>query len=270
MNVFSIRTTDCLRLPVDGVDFWYIHTDAISPGEALERFQHYLSTDEKDAHHKFVFEVDRHSYLLSHVLVRLAISHYLGLPPESWTFRRGPHGKPSLSGPTEVPLKFNLSHSTGVAVCGVTMDQELGVDVEALPARQSIHEIAARFFSKQEVEMLQKLTPEESDKTALELWTLKESFVKALGLGLSLEPHRFGFILESHAAPRLEFTIGVGEPVQDWQFARLALRSSHTAAIALKSPRSPHLVHQAIELVPTSLSLRIRPLAPNSRHYWTL
>jgi 4'-phosphopantetheinyl transferase len=260
----------CLSPPFDGVDFWYVHADAMTPNEALERFEHCLSTDEKDTHDRFVFESDRHSYLLSHVLVRLALSHYLSLPPKCWTFRRGLHGKPSLSGPTEIPMKFNLSHTTGVAVCGVTVGREVGVDVEALPARANMREVAARFFSKPEVELVQKLTPEESDQRSLELWTLKESFVKALGLGLSLEPNLFGFAFDSGGTPRLEFTTGVGEPLQDWRFARLTLRSSYTAAIALQDARSLNLVLHAIELVPPNLSPRIRPLTPNSHNYWTL
>jgi len=259
-----------LNLPFDGVDFWYVHTDAITPDEALERFYHCLSDDEKDRHNRFVFEADRHSYLLSHVLLRLAVSHYLGLPPQSCTFQSGPYGKPSLSGPSEIPLKFNLSHTTGVAVCGVTLRDELGVDVEALSARPSIREVAARFFAKPEVEMLEKLTGEESDERALELWTLKESFVKALGVGLSLEPHLFGFAFAPGGAPYLEFTAGIGEPVQDWRFGRVNLRSSHTAAVAFHNPSSQNLLLHAIELVPPNLSLRIRRLTPNPQNYWAV
>jgi 4'-phosphopantetheinyl transferase len=144
------------------------------------------------------------------------------------------------------------------------------VDVEAISARPNIQEVAARFFSKPEVEMVQKLTREEADKTALELWTLKESFVKAIGVGLSIEPHLYGFAFESEGAPRLEFSAAIGEPVQDWRFGRVGLRSLHTAAIALQNPRSQSLLLHAIELVPPDLSLRIRRLIPNPQNYWTL
>ena len=92
----------------------------------------------------------------------------------------GPRGKPFF--PALTGLCFSLSHSGETVLCALS-DRELGCDAEVLgrPRR----ELAARFFHERERRWLSSLPPEEEQEGFFRLWTLKESYVKATGQGLS-------------------------------------------------------------------------------------
>ena len=76
--------------------------------------------------------------------------------PESLTFREAGGGKPKLAN-TDLPLRFNLSHSKTLAVLAIALDKEVGVDVEDI--RPIEVDVAKRFFSKAEVCRAAKLSP---------------------------------------------------------------------------------------------------------------
>ena len=98
------------------------------------------------------------------------------LPPIAF----GPQGKPYF--PDRPDLQFSLSHSADAALCALS-DSSVGCDVEILgPARP---ELAERFFHPSERRWLSALPPSEYDEAFFRLWTLKESYLKATGLGLS-------------------------------------------------------------------------------------
>ncbi len=109
----------------------------------------------------------------------------------------GPHGKPFF--PTLPTLHFNLSHSGGTVLCALS-GSELGCDVETLAAAKP--ELAARFFHPAERDWLAALPAAAQGEGFFRLWTLKESVLKATGLGLSLPLSSFAVDL-SGAAPRL-------------------------------------------------------------------
>ena len=97
------------------------------------------------------------------------------------------NGKPYLDGVSD--LFFNISHSEGMVMCAIS-DKEVGCDIEAL--RDFDIEIAKRFFCDEEYEqILNCKTKNEQNDMFLRLWTLKESFLKATGLGLSLPLNSF-------------------------------------------------------------------------------
>lgn len=133
----------------------------------------------------------------------------LGLGPAG-DFAFGPQGKPYL--PERPDIHFSLSHSGGYVLCALS-DSELGCDVEA--PRPAKPELAARFFHPLECDWLFSLPPREQENAFLRLWTLKESYLKAVGLGLSLPLNSFCIL------PK-----GEGFALSDAQDARLwTLRS---------------------------------------------
>jgi len=102
---------------------------------------------------------------------------------------RGEHGKPYF--PAYPKMHFNLSHSSGLAVCGIG-ESPLGVDVEAV--RLLRERVLLRSFSTAEQELVEK-SPY-PDEMFFRLWTLKESYVKALGIGISYPLQTVCFSLE--------------------------------------------------------------------------
>ena len=102
-----------------------------------------------------------------------------GIPDPEFGFNE--HGKPFLRGSS---LRFNLSHSGERAVCLVS-DRECGCDTEKV--RDANLKIATRYFSPPERDLLLSLSDsDEQNRMFFRLWTLKESFMKATGLGFSL------------------------------------------------------------------------------------
>lgn len=98
-------------------------------------------------------------------------------------------GKPFLKGRED--LFFNMSHSGTYSVC-VFSDSPIGVDIERIG---EFHlGIAKRFYCHHEYEQLQCLTMEEQKSKFYEYWVLKESFVKAVGLGMKIPLNSFHFV----------------------------------------------------------------------------
>lgn len=105
-------------------------------------------------------------------------------------FQYTEHGKPYLDG-----IHFNLSHSEDRVMC-VLSEKEVGCDVEKMAGLNL--QFAKRFFAEQEYENIcSKESEEERRKTFYRIWTLKESFMKATGLGMKLPLDSFAFSLEN-------------------------------------------------------------------------
>ena len=93
---------------------------------------------------------------------------------------KGKLGKPYLA---EYPdVHYNLSHANGIAACMVS-DLECGIDCENV--RDFRPNVMKRAFSEKEREMVEKAHESEKNLLFFRLWTLKEAYVKALGVGIS-------------------------------------------------------------------------------------
>ncbi len=104
-----------------------------------------------------------------------------GIDMQKVNFTVNKYGKPYLRNEN---IYFNLSHSENYAMCAVS-DNPVGCDVETIRANVNT-EIAKRFFCRKEFEFLNSIKDSaEKDKAFILLWTLKESYIKAIGKGLS-------------------------------------------------------------------------------------
>ncbi|KAH0461778.1 hypothetical protein IEQ34_009353 [Dendrobium chrysotoxum] len=133
-------------------------------------------------------------------------------------------------------LHFNISHSSSLVACAVTVDLQVGIDVED-KQRKLKHDVlsfARRFFSPNEVEFLHGMSdPLIQQQEFVKLWTLKEAYVKALGRGFSAAPFR-NFTVR-HQAPRIAVEVHSDSEnlTENWQFALLEL-STHYASICVE------------------------------------
>jgi 4'-phosphopantetheinyl transferase len=98
------------------------------------------------------------------------------------------NGKPRLSGIDNI--FFNMSHSGEYSTCAFS-DCELGIDIEEI--KEAHMDIAKRFFSNDEYNELLLLKGKNRDKKFYDYWVMKESFVKATGLGLKIPLNNFSF-----------------------------------------------------------------------------
>ena len=113
---------------------------------------------------------------------------------EDTPLARGRMGKPFLA---ERPdIHFNLSHSNGIAAC-IVSEHECGIDCEEV--REYRPAVVKRAFSESERIMIEEAPPEERDLLFFRLWTLKESYVKAIGIGVSYPMRELSFSLQGDA-----------------------------------------------------------------------
>jgi 4'-phosphopantetheinyl transferase len=133
-----------------------------------------LSGDEIERAGRFHFEKDRTAFILARGFLRTMLGRYLG-GEVRFVYRS--HGKPALdrAGPG-----FNLSHTDGLALLGLTLESEIGVDVERIRSIENRDQIAERYFSPAEYGQVL------SDDAFFQCWTRKEAYIKAVGGGLSI------------------------------------------------------------------------------------
>ena len=117
--------------------------------------------------------------------MRILLGAYVAVPPETITIVLGPHGKPVLDG---LPLGFNLSHSADRGMVAISRIAEIGVDVEVLRLPQNARGLAESVFSPAELETLAHVPDKDLTPAFFACWTRKEAYLKALGVGLALDP----------------------------------------------------------------------------------
>ncbi len=184
-----------LQLESGDIHLWYVARDS-SPGAELRReYEALLQSDERRRYDAFKVERARQEYLVTRALVRCVLSRYSPVAPGDWRFRLTALGRPEIDPPRS--LRFNLSNCEGLVACAVVDGRQIGVDVEPHSRGPAILELASSVFADGELEDLERLEVERRVDRALSLWTLKESYLKARGLGLSLPLRSFGFALEA-------------------------------------------------------------------------
>ena len=117
-------------------------------------------------------------------LVRSILAGYLDAKPEALTFVHGPHGKPELE--SAGTLRFNFTRSGSFGLLAVTRGRDVGVDVERVEPRRALGPIADRLFGADEAAELRSLPEARRTRRFFELWTQKEAYAKALGVGLTV------------------------------------------------------------------------------------
>lgn len=218
-------------LPGDEVHVWGARLDA--PPAVVRRLLLTLAPDERGRAGRFHFKRDGDRFVVARGLLRAVLGGYLNVGPEALRFEYGARGKPSLAAEHDADgLRFNLSHSGGVALFAVARGREVGVDVERVSPRVECENIAGRFFSPREVAGLLALPPPRREAAFFDCWTRKEAYIKARGEGLSLPLDAFDVSLApGEPAALLANRLDPAE-VSRWSLRGLAPWPGFAAAVA--------------------------------------
>ncbi|WGV98983.1 4'-phosphopantetheinyl transferase superfamily protein [Vibrio sp. YMD68] len=163
----------------------------------------WLSGDEVKKVDRFRFHHDKIQALYIRCYLRCVLSQYSSLGPQEWQFHLGPKGKPALISEQylNTGLSFNISHSKDhllIAVCQMkNASIFLGVDIEHSRSGMDIGAVMNRYFTAEEIKDLNDLDSDRKNERFFDLWALKESYIKATGLGLSIPLNRFSFDFSS-------------------------------------------------------------------------
>ena len=165
--------------------------------------------------------------------MRTVLSNYAAVAPADWRFAEGERGKPYIDSPKGIPaLHFNLSNTLGLVVCAVSLGHaSLGVDAELLERKGETVSIADHYFSPREAQALRALPAERQRERFFSYWTLKESYIKARGLGLALPLDQFSFLLDNGPDIGVLFDPQLGDYAPAWRFALIAAGGRHLVAV---------------------------------------
>jgi 4'-phosphopantetheinyl transferase len=213
------------------VHIWHIRLYDSDPD--VLRLQALLSPDELERAARFRFEKHRAQFVRTRATLRSLLGSYLGQSPGKISFSYSDHGKPELAPNGVHELKFNLSHTEGMAIFGFTRGCRIGVDIENLRADFEAEEIAERFFSRAECAALREIPAAQRYEMFFRIWTRKEAYIKARGEGLSHPLHQFDVSLDDAAS--LLATRPDASEAQRWHLENLAIMPGFIAAAAVET-----------------------------------
>lgn len=226
-----------IALDPGDVDVWLCFHETLDAPRWRDAFAALLTPQERARHDRLGSPELKLEFLAGAALSRNALSRYAPVAPADWRFVAGEHGKPAVGSPrVDPPLWFNLSGTAGLVACVVSRaTATVGVDVEKLNATSDMLEVARQFFSPREAEALRALPPDAQAERFFAIWTLKESYVKARGLGIAAVPlQAFAFDLGRDGSIGLSFEPGLAEDAAAWRFASIRVSADHLLAVGAR------------------------------------
>jgi 4'-phosphopantetheinyl transferase len=203
------------------VFIWIIDTNIELSVERLTTLQSILSFDERNQLAHFQNALARHQYLLTRALVRTMLSRYTGIAAPELQFGSNLYGKPTLKNRDSVvsQISFNVTHTTGLIALVITGQRKVGIDAEH-PLRSIDLDVSDYYFSYSERDAMKRLPIPLQQERFLALWTLKESYIKARGMGLAIPLDKFGFRWNDHlqGPEGIEFSEEFDDDPSCWQF----------------------------------------------------
>lgn len=227
-------------LPAHELHLWCAPVAALEDAELEDDCRQLLDPDEGRRASTFRFAADRRAFVLGRTLLRTTLSRHADVAPGDWRFDFNAHGKPRVAAchGAAQQLAFNLSHTRQLVVLVLGQQRALGVDVEALVADHD-PDIAERFFSPAENAALQGSDRSAQSTRFIELWTLKESYLKARGTGLSLGLEGIGFDLASADGIATRFAPAIADQPARWHFTLLEASPNHRVAVCCERTSMP-------------------------------
>jgi 4'-phosphopantetheinyl transferase len=225
-----------LAISSDQIDLWFLFTSQVPMAtELTARYRELLTEQERQQERRFYFAKDSSRYLLTRALVRTVLSRYVPLAATAWRFEPSVYGRPTITNDHELvhDLSFNISHTNELIVLAVTRDGPIGIDVEWMRREISL-EVANRYFSPIEVAGLQALPAARQKRRFLDLWTLKESYIKARGMGLSIPLSKFSFDLDGDSENVISFAGDFDDLPMRWGFYQLHPSNEHLGALCTR------------------------------------
>ena len=192
----STPRPNCLQslADVSSVGLWLLETDGVEP-ELFSLCQSVLSVEEQNRAQRFRFDRDRIVFILAHGLKRVVLSLEASCDPKDLRFDTNRHGCPYIVRPPFASrIRFNISHTHGLVGIATSTDS-VGLDIERSTRDPNLLEFGDNVLASSERAALYALEPEQRSNYFLRLWVLKESYIKARGLGLALDLTSFSFDL---------------------------------------------------------------------------
>lgn len=212
------------------VDVWRLSLDVNA--EILQRATPVLSDAERQRAQRLRCDIRRNRFISRHAALRTILSRYVGTTSQQLRFNTNVHGKPHLK--TDVDLRFNTSHSGAMALVAVTRGHELGIDIECLTRDVAANRLARRFFSPAEADVIERFKGRAAISAFFACWTLKEAYVKARGMGLTMGLNSFEVSIDPLEPVSLLRADDDPENVSRWSLSHLVPGDGYLGALAVE------------------------------------
>ena len=229
--------------------------DQIREPALLAAYDALLTPEERARKQRYLFDKNRHEYLITRALARSVLSRYAPVRPAAWTFSTNEWGCPAIASPEGRGLRFNLSNTKGLVCCVVALDRDVGIDVEDVSREGETVTIADRFFSPSEVEELRGQPEERRRARFFDYWTLKEAYIKARGMGLAIPLDHFSFQLSPGLPVGIAFDPRLDDDPTSWQFEQIRPTANHLVSVAIRRKNEDDLrlvVRRVTPLLPAA------------------
>lgn len=219
------------------IHLWHCKQADFSLEELQRSALHWLTDAELLRYQRYYFDRHRKQLLLGRFLIRSVLSQYVEKPaPAQWRFIHNDYGKPAIDPAQNEPgLYFNLSHSGEKLVLAISKFESIGVDIENADKPRRVIRIADRFFSQPEVEDLMTLHKTQRLCRFYQLWTLKEAYIKACGLGLAIPLQQFSYSFPGPRQIEISFAAARADDELLWQVWQFDIPDNYQLALAVKS-----------------------------------
>lgn len=196
-----------------------------------------LSSCEQITASRFHREMDRHRYVFSHAACRIVLSRYLVVSPKDIAYQKENNNKPFIKGVND--LRFNLSHSNEMALIAVAKGA-IGVDIECCERVINQLEIAKRYFTETEYALLCSASSADRKNLFFRIWTLKEAYLKAKGVGLVYGLDSFEVSLANNKLKNKDgldwLTLNSALPDSSWWLQSIPAAPGYMAAVCTIKP----------------------------------
>ena len=189
-----------------------------------------MDPEQKDRIIRFHFMEDRKRALVGVLLSKYAIAKVFEISSDEIRVEKNKYGKPHVVGKRGV--HFNISHSGDYVVCAVA-GSPVGIDVQEIKGGSL--DIADRFFSQEEKDALSMCEGDAKRKLFYEIWSLKEAYIKCIGMGLSKPLDEFGVVKES-GKYRL---IDKGEWIEEYHFCKYDIDERYSLCVCSQDASIP-------------------------------
>jgi len=174
-------------------------------------------------------------FVADHGILRILLGNYLNCEPQNIAFTTNQYGKPSIL-LSDCRLNFNMSHSGELTMIAICLNDEIGLDVEAVRSIPEWEEIALSHFSSQEIASIRTEPFTEQQNAFFRCWTRKEAFIKAVGMGLALPLHHFSVstsLSDNVALLQCDWNL---EEITRWSLMHLHPHPGYVGALAINRP----------------------------------
>lgn len=174
-----------MTLPNESIKIVKLVPDDILSSMKLDYLLSRLSEKEKKQVERFPFQSEKNQHVLTRYLLRFMFNKFYNRPFESFEFESDDKGKLSLLNlPHETPIYFNISHTKGMIACAFSKAKFIGIDIESTTREINHVDFANSIFSQAEFRQIKGLSEIEGRELFFKIWTLKEAYLKALGVGI--------------------------------------------------------------------------------------